>query len=440
MTDKNKTVIVNNTAPQRNHIIYVLDGSGSMDHCFRRVRDMVNEVLKVTRAEAAKTGIETFVSVVGFGGGVRTLVDRVNVQNLMQIGTEFYDGGGTPLRDGVAHAIHAACQAGDDRDPNMSILVNTYTDGGENTSQRYRGPASIKDLMDTVSRSGRWTFTFQVPRNGKQMTAYAFGYDNFADNIREWDQDERGVQEAARASVIGTQSFYASRSLGKTAVDNYYATTNLTAGIAQIAQNLTDVSDQFKTYDVGAEDRIDVFVAGKTGDAYKVGQGYYLLVKPELVQGHKKVLIQEKGKRAIWTGDEARKLIGLADSSTQKVTPGNHSNYNIYVQSTSVNRILPRGTKVAVDTKMKTGIAPTWDHEKAAKDAEKKRAKELEGFLVGFLGSKPKATLATLTDRAVSTLGEPYRTQVAQVVAAMKDKGKLAVVGRSFALVKKGVR
>jgi hypothetical protein len=53
----------------------------------------------------------------------------------------------------------------------------------------------------------------------------------------------------------------------------------------------------------------------------------------------------EKKKGSIWGGYKARELIGLpTDGSLAIVEPGNHANYDIYVQSTSVNRLLVRGT------------------------------------------------------------------------------------------------
>lgn len=71
-------------------------------------------------------------------------------------------------------------------------------------------------------------------------------------------------------------------------------------------------------------------------------------MKPEKVQGSKKVLLVEKGKPEVWAGSQARQMIGLPIAADAKVEPGNHANYDIFVQSTSVNRKLPRGTKIIV--------------------------------------------------------------------------------------------
>jgi hypothetical protein len=56
----------------------------------------------------------------------------------------------------------------------------------------------------------------------------------------------------------------------------------------------------------------------------------------------------EKGSKAIYGGNAARSLIGLPYGAEAKVEPGNHANYDIFVQSTSTNRKLVRGTKLLV--------------------------------------------------------------------------------------------
>jgi len=99
------------------------------------------------------------------------------------------------------------------------------------------------------------------------------------------------------------------------------------------------------------EEVIKDFVEKKTRRPYVIGTAYYQLMKTEKVQAGKGVILVEKGKPQVWAGQAARAMIGLPAGSDAKVEPGNHANYDIYVQSTSVNRKLPRGTKlIVVDT------------------------------------------------------------------------------------------
>lgn len=53
----------------------------------------------------------------------------------------------------------------------------------------------------------------------------------------------------------------------------------------------------------------------------------------------------EKGKGSVYGGEDARRLLDLPDHVT-KVRPGNHANFDIFIQSTSINRKLKNGTRV----------------------------------------------------------------------------------------------
>ena len=78
---------------------------------------------------------------------------------------------------------------------------------------------------------------------------------------------------------------------------------------------------------------------------YQIGNAYYLLMKPEKVQHHKQIILREKGKEAVYAGLDARHILGLP-SVDVKVKPGDHANWDIFIQSTSVNRKLIQGTKL----------------------------------------------------------------------------------------------
>lgn len=62
-----------------------------------------------------------------------------------------------------------------------------------------------------------------------------------------------------------------------------------------------------------------------------------------------------------------------------KVEPGNHSDFEIYIESTSANRIGVRGSFFLHDFAMKVSRQPTWDHEKAAADAAAKKLAQANG-------------------------------------------------------------
>lgn len=341
----------------KNRIVLVLDTSGSMSHLRNDAHQAVNEMLENIRRQTGEQEQKTDVAIVFFDSYVET---RVHPTDVAKVGP-LYDypiRGSTALRDGVGEAVRVI----DDGDEDASYLVLTYTDGGENVSRNF-SEYTIQQLVAQKQKLGNWTFAFQVPPGARGEVARQFGVP--LDNVREWEQTRKGVEEVRRTTNAGIGSYMKARSLGKKSVESFYVTTDLSKVSAKtIKRELDDISDRFKVYTVGPEQSVKEFVEEKTGRPYVIGSAYYQLMKTEKVQPQKSVLIMEKGKKAVWGGNEARDLVGLPTDGVAhaSVTPGNHSNYDVFVQSTSVNRKLPRGTRVLVDTTKTISDKPTWNH------------------------------------------------------------------------------
>jgi hypothetical protein len=101
----------------------------------------------------------------------------------------------------------------------------------------------------------------------------------------------------------------------------------------------------FKSKKVDKEVDITTFFTAN-GRTYSPGTGYYELTKPEVVQSHKAIVIQDRSTGKVYGGDKVRDTLGLPKNVDAKVVPGNHANWKIFVQSTSGNRKLVRGTTV----------------------------------------------------------------------------------------------
>jgi hypothetical protein len=97
--------------------------------------------------------------------------------------------------------------------------------------------------------------------------------------------------------------------------------------------------------DVENDGRIDEFIEAKLRRPYQLGEAYYQLMKPEIIQVRKKVAIWYNNY--VYTGKDARDLIGLPDYDI-KVKPADYPGYEIFIQSTSLNRKLIAGTRVLV--------------------------------------------------------------------------------------------
>jgi hypothetical protein len=273
---------------------------------------------------------------------VRTVVENSSVAALKPLVESAYSarGRGTPLFDAVGELVEQLQKVPDADDPSVSFVVFTTTDGGENASYRYSGQ-TIAKLIKKLQATDRWTFVFRVPFGYKdQLTRFGIP----EGNIQEWEQSERGLQASTVATRSAFKSFYAAKAAGVNATDKFYADLS-SVSLKEVKQNLVDISGQVDVYEVDAANdgaQIRDFVQDQ-GITFTKGCAFYELKKTETVQGYKQIAIRDKTSGAVYSGFNARDLLGLPHTGDVKLAPGNHANYEIYVQSTSINRKLTKG-------------------------------------------------------------------------------------------------
>lgn len=349
-------------AKLKNYIALVIDRSGSMAYIQQDVLNVYADLVRTIKANAESQDQDTSVSVFTFANKVVREVSDTEAAKL-DPSFRYYPDGLTALWDGVGEAIDYLKAMPDANEDNVSFLVIAITDGEENNSRNWTA-TRLNQVMKDVQQTDRWSLTFQVPPGQKSKLTGSFSIPS--DNVREWQASSKGIREAGVATNSAIGQYYNSRASGQTSVQNFYVTTDLSrVSTKDIKTKLDDISDRFKDYTLEKEYVVKEAMETKTRKPYVIGAVYYELMKPEEIQPQKEVLIVERGKKAIWGGDQARQLIGLPKGVSAKVKPGNHSNYQIFVQSSSVNRILPRGTRILVDTTKLVDSTPTWDHTKA---------------------------------------------------------------------------
>ena len=108
---------------------------------------------------------------------------------------------------------------------------------------------------------------------------------------------------------------------------------------------------RFQVLTVDATGPIREFVE-RSGATFRTGRGFYLLTKPSLVQERKEVVLLDKKSGDMYTGSEAREMIGLPFGRRGKIYPRYLSDlaYDVFVQSTSYNRKLFEGTRFLYET------------------------------------------------------------------------------------------
>lgn len=143
---------------QRVFSLIILDESGSMSSIEKQAIDGVNETVQTIRAAQKKhPEQEHIVSLVAFNSdAIKTIYDRVEAECVEELTDKQYiPSCCTPLYDAMGNAINTLRKSVADED---AVLVTIITDGYENASSEYNGPA-IKKLVETMKSKG-WLFTY----------------------------------------------------------------------------------------------------------------------------------------------------------------------------------------------------------------------------------------------------------------------------------------
>lgn len=104
-------------------------------------------------------------------------------------------------------------------------------------------------------------------------------------------------------------------------------------------------SGRFQVMSVDSESVIMNFVTDQ-GITFKKGRGFYQLTKSEKVQGGKEIILQDKETGEFFNGPQVRKILGLSEGIEGRLSSKSFlDKFEIFVQSTSLNRKLVGGTK-----------------------------------------------------------------------------------------------
>jgi len=325
-----------------NHFVICLDRSGSMQPIRKNAVDTYNQNARSIRDGAKNSGQEATISLTTFGGSVLTHHFCDPVDSLSSEYSDYRPMGTTPLFDAVANMIYKLKDRKDSEDDNVSYMFIIITDGEENASSIQAD--EFNRLVASVQKTDRWSFAFLVPPNAARNFCLKFNIPE--GNVKEWEATARGMQEAARQVDAGISSYYATRSLGMKSTTGFFQTDMAKISVHEVKNRLVDIRDKVKLIDVNRTSAIREFVERELGQSYQTGRAFYQLIKDEKIQYHKKVMLKDRGDNAVYAGTEARHLLGLPDGVDVRVRPGDHANWDIFVQSTSVNRKLLPGTKL----------------------------------------------------------------------------------------------
>jgi len=286
---------------------------------------------------------ETRVSIYSFNNDVECLIYDKDVLRLPSIASLYNVSGATALLDATAKSL-------DDLDKTATLygdhafLAFVLTDGQENRS-RYTSPAALKSKLNNLPIN--WTVACLVPDQRSVFEAKGFGFP--ADNIAVWDKDsDAGVAEVGETIRRATDNFMEARTKGIRGTRSLFSTGLDAVNAQTVHDNLVPLDH--RAYDlipVHYDSAIKEYIQSR-GLHYSIGKGFYQLTKREEIQPQKQIAIREKRTGSVYWGDAARDLLGLPRDVSVKVKPDINPEYDVFVQSTSVNRKLIEDTDVLV--------------------------------------------------------------------------------------------
>jgi hypothetical protein len=323
----------------KNHVAIVLDLSSSMQHLTDKMRKVFNNQIESLRRMSLQFEQETRVSVYTFADAhnIKCLISDVDVARPMELDSlDAY--GWTALLDATGLAIEDL-QLLPQKYGDHAFIVYLLTDGEENASRKY-SPTKFSNLLSKLPDN--FTVAAFVPDTNGVLMMERFGLRR--GNIDKWDATEKGMEEVGQKFEKTMDNYFTMRSRGVRTSDTMFSDLH-SVSAGQVKQILKKVSD--KDYKIVINEKtqaveIKPLVEDKVGVIYNKGNGFYELVKNERVQPAKKIAIQNKKTQEVFTGDQARNLLGLPNHEV-KLCPADHGEWIVYVQSTSVNRkIIPK--------------------------------------------------------------------------------------------------
>lgn len=326
-----------------NHVVLVIDASGSMNYLTNTVVSVVDDTVKHLAEQSIAQEQETRVTVYTFSSGynhIKCLAYDMDVLRMQSIKGMYRASGGTAL-------IDATIKAMEDLDKTATLygehafLMYVITDGDENSSSH--SALTLKSNFSVLDGKGNWSYACFVPNQTGVNYAVKYGFPK--ENVIIWDTTSaKGLETVGHIVRQASTTFMTNRSMGIRSSKNLFSLNRVTESDIKLSLNALSPGTH-QLIAVPFDQRVDEFVYDHTGRKLIIGKAYYQLTKKETIQPQKNIAIGFGGK--IYTGPQARQLLGLPDH-TVDVDPSStqYANYTIFVQSTALNRKLIGGTSL----------------------------------------------------------------------------------------------
>lgn len=324
------------------HVALVLDASPSMQHLVDTVITVADDQIKFLAQRSQELDLETHVTVYMFADPdmIYCLFYDKDVLRLPSLkGLYTWMGRSTAL-------IDAAMQSQLDLQKTATLygehafLTFILTDGEENSSIRYSGPALKKLLAEQPDNT---TVAIMVPDQRSKIRCHDLGFGR--DNVAVWDAtSKQGMEEAGRVIRGATDVYMTNLSRG---VTNKGVFNMSTAAVNHKTVTKLKELSGFRVEKVKDPAVIRPFIEDYLKLPFIQGNYFFLLAKREKIGPQKEIIIRHKISGKLYGGKDARALLGLPDHEVS-VKPEPNGEYDVFVQSTSLNRNLLPGHELLI--------------------------------------------------------------------------------------------
>ena len=169
-----------------NHIVFVVDSSGSMSGLSNDVVKVFDAQIKHLAIRSKELDQETRVTVYLFNNSVRCLIYDKDVLRLPSLQDYYRADGGTALIDGTVTALEDLALT-PQKYGDHAFLAYVMTDGEENASRH-----TSQDLVTKIKNlADNWTVAVLVPDQTGVHESKKFGFP--ANNIQVWNTTAGGI-------------------------------------------------------------------------------------------------------------------------------------------------------------------------------------------------------------------------------------------------------
>ncbi len=320
----------------KNHVVFLIDASTSMEDLKNAVQQFFKDQVDSLKKNSKKYKQDVVVSLFYFSSKLSSPeFFRSPLSNIFNI-NNYSPGGNTSLVNSTSQVIDLVKSVAV---ADESVVLYVLTDGENNLS------GSAIDLSKKInSLPEEWTVTCFVPNSHAAELAYLYGFSK--GNVSIWEVSEGGLKDLGVVTAQSIDTYMSLRSTGAKGTNKLF--TISAEKLNKTKKVLKELNpSQYHFLPVNKTQKIKDFVESWTGEAYRVGSAYYQFTKPETIQSGKQICVQDKLDGRVYSGTNARSLLGLPDYGV-KVDPAAHPKYTIFVQSTSTNRNLVPGTSLIV--------------------------------------------------------------------------------------------